>query len=497
MTRHLEVERKFDVEPGRPLPDLGCVGQVSDPQEVHLEATYLDTDALTLARHRITLRRRTGGDDEGWHLKLPGTGDDRVEVRRPLGRPDGTVPAELLAEVRAYVRDNRVRPVAVLRTTRVERHLRDETGTDLAVVADDTVHAERLLDGATSSWREVEVELVDGDAAVLSAVADVLLSDGLQVAGSSSKLARTLGDPQPEPTAPLPDGTAAAVVVGYLRAQRDELLTRDRQARSGEPEGVHKVRVACRRLRALLGSYRPLFDAAVTDPLRDELRWLGVRLSGARDAYVQRERFLATLDEQADDLLPASARERIDAELAARQIAALTEARAALDSDRYFRLLDALDRLADDPPLTELADRDAADVLPGLVGKAVKQVRRRARAVTSDLPPAGRDLRLHDTRKAAKRARYAAEVAIPVGGKKAVKLAAGMQAVQEVLGEQQDSVTAQQLLRDLATGAADVDEAFGLGVLTAEEVARGRAARHRFPRVLEKATRPKLRRWTS
>ena len=495
MTRHLEVERTFDVEPDRPLPDLAGVGDLSAPEEVRLEATYVDTEALTLARHGITLRRRTGGADEGWHLKLRAVGDERVEVHRPLGPADGAVPPELLAEVRAFVRDRPLRPVAVLRTTRVERHLRDAAGAHLAVIADDTVHAERLLDGATSTWREIEVELVAGDPALLSAVAEVLLADGLRMAGSASKLARTLGDPRPGPMTELARGTAAAVVVGYLRAQRDELLDRDREARAGDPEGVHKMRVAARRLRSALSTYLPLFDGTVTEPVREELRWLGTRLAGARDAHVQRERLLASLEEQADDLLPTPARLRIDADLAARQIAALTEAREALGSDRYYRLLDAVDRLADQPPLTDLARRDAAEVLPDLVGEAVRRVRRRARAVTPDLPPAERDLRLHETRKAAKRARYAAEVAGPVGGKRAAKLAARMESVQEVLGEHQDSATAQRLLRDLATRAAGIDEAFALGVLQAEEAARGRAARGRFPRVLDKAMRPKLRRW--
>ena len=167
-----------------------------------------------------------------------------------------------------------------------------------------------------------------------------------------------------------------------------------------------------------------------------------------------------------------------------------------LDSERYFRLLDAFDRLVDEPPLTDLARRDARDVVPGLVGKAVRRVRRRAGELDDGLPQPERDLRLHETRKAAKRARYAAEVAAPVGGKPAARLAGRMEAVQEVLGEHQDSVTARGLLRDLATGVRDPAEAFGLGVLHAEEAARGRAARDRSAAALRKALRPGAWRWT-
>ncbi|MEO9197762.1 MAG: CYTH domain-containing protein, partial [Antricoccus sp.] len=66
-----EIERKYDVPAGTPLPDLADIEgvQVGSPVEHLLEATYFDTVDLALARARITLRRRTGGDDAGWHLK--------------------------------------------------------------------------------------------------------------------------------------------------------------------------------------------------------------------------------------------------------------------------------------------------------------------------------------------------------------------------------------------------------------------------------------------
>src|SRR5674476_553116 len=93
MTRYSEVERKFDVDPGALLPDLsGAAVAVSEGVESQLDATYFDTADTRLARQRITLRRRTGGDDAGWHLKLPAGQDERTEVRLPLGRATRTVP---------------------------------------------------------------------------------------------------------------------------------------------------------------------------------------------------------------------------------------------------------------------------------------------------------------------------------------------------------------------------------------------------------------------
>ena len=121
--------------------------------ESQLDATYFDTADGRLARHHITLRRRTGGEDAGWHLKLPAAQDERTEVRQPLGRATRKVPAALAREVRALVRDRPLVPIAVLHTTRIERRLLDADGNALATVADDTVHGQRLGDGRRRSPR--------------------------------------------------------------------------------------------------------------------------------------------------------------------------------------------------------------------------------------------------------------------------------------------------------------------------------------------------------
>jgi inorganic triphosphatase YgiF len=195
MDSHQEVERKFDLDPDQPLPDLvgGPVASIGPEVVSRLEATYVDTDSLALAAAKITLRRRTGGDDAGWHLKLPKSGDTRTELRRPLGESVRAVPEELLDQVRAVVRDQGVQPVAVLRTTRTERHLYAADGTDLAVLADDTVEAERLVGTPGQfAWRELEVELVHGDDAVLQSVAETLAAGGVSPSASSSKLAKVL-----------------------------------------------------------------------------------------------------------------------------------------------------------------------------------------------------------------------------------------------------------------------------------------------------------------
>ncbi len=199
-SRHLEVERKFDVDASTQPPSfdgLEGVARVERAETQSLDAVYFDTAERDLAAHRITLRRRTGGLDAGWHLKLPAGSDARTEVRAPLGSDAShQVPTELLDVVLAIVRDRAVSPVARISTTRQVVLLH---GADDAVVAefsDDQVTAGRGADGtvAEQRWREWELELV-GDAAnteLMDRVCGRLLDAGARPAGHGSKLARVL-----------------------------------------------------------------------------------------------------------------------------------------------------------------------------------------------------------------------------------------------------------------------------------------------------------------
>ena len=112
-----ETERKYELADGVELPGWdGLVGveALVGPEEQALEAVYFDTEDLRLARAGVTLRRRRGGHDAGWHLKLPVVGDSRDEVR--VGDPRAlrrrTLPAELVGLVRALTRGARLAPVA-------------------------------------------------------------------------------------------------------------------------------------------------------------------------------------------------------------------------------------------------------------------------------------------------------------------------------------------------------------------------------------------------
>jgi inorganic triphosphatase YgiF len=197
MSEHLEIEQKFDVDPGFERPSFAGLAGVTaaEPVLYHLSATYFDTADGRLAASKITLRRRSGGTDEGWHLKLPAQAGARREVHAPLGTAEREVPEELTTRVAEVTGGLPLAPIATLDTERTVVTLRSGDGRVVAEVADDLVTARRLADGGSLRWREVEVEVPVADPALQRAAADTLLAAGARPAGHGSKLARLLDAP--------------------------------------------------------------------------------------------------------------------------------------------------------------------------------------------------------------------------------------------------------------------------------------------------------------
>jgi hypothetical protein len=205
MSEFLEIEQKFDVDAGFERPSFAGLTGVSEAAPVvhHLSATYFDTADWRLAASKITLRRRTGGTDEGWHLKLPEGSGARREVHAPLGTAERQVPEVLAARVAEVTGGQPLGPIATLNTERTVVTLRGGDGRVVAEVADDLVTARRLPPGGEPTsegrpagpelrWREVEVEVPTADPSLQRAAADVLLAAGARPAGHGSKLARVL-----------------------------------------------------------------------------------------------------------------------------------------------------------------------------------------------------------------------------------------------------------------------------------------------------------------
>lgn len=496
-TRHHEVESKLEAPADAAVPPLEAidgVAAVDAPVEHELSATYFDTASGALAAAGISLRRRTGGDDAGWHLKLPVDGG-RDELRLPLGRATGTVPEPLRDAALLFVRDEPLQPIAEIRTRRTVHRLRDDRERVLVEIADDAVAAWPLPTGAGSSWREWEVEVVDGERAHLDAVTAVLERAGATPAAIGSKIARLLGRDGSGTEAAAGDASASAMLQAALREQVAELRRRDPLVRANVDGSVHRMRVAARRLRSLLATFRPLLDAT-TSELRDELRWIAGLLGEARDAEVLRARLAALVAAQPAELVMGPVQQRLDDELRARYRSAHERAVDAMRSERYLRLMDELERCTADPSWS--SDAVDAAALRDRVRHELRRLRRRAAVAQAAPAGAARDARLHETRKAAKRARFAAELLEPIDGRDAARSAKAAKRVQSVLGDQHDTVIARALLRELGVRAhLDGENAFGYGLLHGHEQASAEALERDAERAWARASRKRLRRWLS
>jgi CHAD domain-containing protein len=293
-----------------------------------------------------------------------------------------------------------------------------------------------------------------------------------------------------------PEASIGDLLQRHLERQAARLRLEEARVRQDSADAVHKMRIAVRRLRSALATYRPVLRTGSTESLREELRWLGGELSPARDAEVLTERLEVLVGEQPTELVMGPVISRIRLEMSVRQRAGRQRAATALDSERYAKLLAALDAFVAAPPFEEAAGRTAREELPGLLERDLRRVRRRARAAAVAGDPGQRDVALHATRKAAKRLRYAAESGIPVLGRRAKKLGTRARRIQEILGEHQDTVVARQSLRELGAKAyLEHENGFTFGRLHALEEARAEQLVKRYPEALERLPRRDLRRW--
>ena len=485
MTTQTEIERKYDVDEKAALPDLTGVARVEPAGESDLEAQYFDTERGDLAAHRIVLRRRVGGSDEGWHIKLPAA-EGRTELHWAL--TDAEVPPrDVVDRVRSRVRGRELVVIATLRTHRTLTRLFTDRGEPLLEVADDTVSATDATTGVLRLWREWEVELLGGApdsekqrTALLDIVGEKLLAAGAVPSASRSKLATALGRTdldggRSDAVTPGLDRSSAAeaVLLAALTGLVDDLARIDPLVRADEHDAVHQLRTRIRRLRSLFASYRTVFDRGVTDPLRDRLQEVGTALGEARDAEVMRDRARTLLDDYQP--LSSGLDERLRGGLTEQYAAAHGRAVAVLSSEAWLGLLDDLDEFVARPAIASEATEPASEVVPPALRADLRRVLKRAKAARRVDSDDDRLPLLHEVRKAAKRLRYAAEAVgqgdAAVFGKRTRTLAAAAEAVHDLLGEHRDSVLMQHHLRETAgRGAA----AFDHGVL--HEVERHGAA---------------------
>jgi CHAD domain-containing protein len=432
-------------ELGRPLPERSFV------------STYHDTADLRLARHGVTLRHRLEGGAGVWQLKLP-RGAARLELEEP--GPPARPPRALVELLAAHLRDAELVRVARLRTRR------QGVRADGAEVVEDSV---AVLEGqrVTARFRELEVELVDGDEKALRRLERALRDAGAEPGGGRPKLYRALDLAFPvEPVELPPDAQPLDVLGAALRRQYESLLAHDPGTRLGsDPEDLHQLRVATRRSRAFLRTARPIVDHAWSEPLREELGWLGAALGPARDLDVLLDRIRADLGTGSRAKQAAGLVVELEREHASARDGVL----AALSDERYFRLLDRLESLE------PVGLPGATATLPELWWDSF----RRARRAFGRLDAASADEDLHSARIDVKRARYAAELAGGALGRPGERFVSAAKTLQDVLGEHQDAVVAEARIRAWAETASGGEKA--VKDLIARERRRRSKARKAWP----------------
>jgi CHAD domain-containing protein len=478
MKQTLERELKLDVRPGFRLPRLP--GRPFSPRV--FVSRYHDTPDHRLARAGVTVRCRTEGGQHRWQVKLP-RGAARLEIE--LSGSPARIPDEVGRLLTAYTRGADLLSLAVLRTRRTGVLVR-ERGKPVAEVVLDSV---AVLDGrkVKRRFREVEIELVgDADPEVLGRLGDQLRARGATASDGIPKVFRALGleiapDAQPadEPTTPL------GRVLGLMRVQLEAIRAHDPGTRLGsDPEELHQMRVASRRLRAILRAARPMFEPGI-ETLREELAWLGATLGTRRDLDVMHDHIrseVATLD-SADQPAGRGLLRGVEHERAQARNALLS----GLESPRYLALLDRLEEAIAEPPVVD-PEYPLGDVAAG----AFRKLRRAVRA----LPETPTDDDLHGVRIKAKRARYAAELAAPLVGRPAERFVDRVKKLQDVLGEHQDAVVAEAHLRALAGKAAGRRAGFVAGLLAERQRARRLAARAAFGEIWPKVQRRGRKAWS-
>jgi CHAD domain-containing protein len=466
MKELLEREDKWEVDDHFVLPrihDLTGGGGDVDRSTVHLESAYYDTADHDLQSHGIVLRRRDGDDDTGWQLKVPGPGG-RVEIRTSL--TDGP-PPELMEMLTGLRLGKELVNVATIRTVRTRYRIHEPQHDDMsAEVADDEVHAS--VEHTLLAWREIEVEYGADAKPLARRLAKRLSKAGARPSRYPSKLAHAL----PAAETPKVRNAALRAFTEYVGDQIDAIFDGDMALRRGQ-DPIHDTRVAIRRLRSTIRVFGKLLDRSDAENLDDELKWFAGLLGEVRDRQVQRRRYREVLTEWPPERVLGPVAERIKTELHSEQLRARAVVADAMDSSRYLDILATLQRWRNELPISTRLNNKKIQNWAQRAGR--KADRRLAAAVES-----GEGAMLHRARKAAKRARYAAELRTPLDSSAKGK-AKHYKRFQRVLGDHQDSVVAMDVLHRLAliAGTTAGENGFTFGLLFAREEQIAAAAREK------------------
>jgi CHAD domain-containing protein len=465
----LERHDTWDVDDRFVLPTLDGVvvnGEV-DHDTIDVTNVYYDTPDHDLQAHGIELRRRDGDGETGWQLEVPDN-SGRAELHWVLSDDP---PAEVTNLLKGLTQGKSVDCVAKIHTVRERYRISAPKSRRLcAEVDDDRVRAsvgERLL-----AWREIELEPGVGARSVTKRLTRRLRAAGARPSRHPSKLAHV----SPPEAAPTPVTAKARALVDYLNAQVDQIVAGDIGLRRGQ-DPIHDTRVAIRRLRSTLRVFGKLIDAPAIGDLDGELSWFAGLLGEVRDCQVQQRRFGDALDGMPDELILGPVRARIRNDLRAVELPARSRVSEAMESSRYLAIMAVLRRWRARPPVDE-------DIATRMLGKRARRAQRKADRRLAAALQSGDGAMLHRARKAAKRARYAAELCKPLDKRVKRKIKHYKQ-IQSVLGDHQDAVVASEALRQMAVAAGTTvgENGFTYGMLYAREQEIARECRRDARRV--------------
>ncbi|WP_433709195.1 CHAD domain-containing protein [Nocardia sp. CA-084685] len=467
MEKVVERESKWEVDGVFTLPALDNLAPDSrvEKTSVELTSTYFDTPERDLLAHNLTLRRREGADESGWQLKVPHP-KGRTELHAPISEE---LPPELVELVTGAALGKRLQAVTTIHTLRDRHRVLGPDG-ELIVEVDDDIVDTTPADSGSIAWREIEVELGPQIDAVPAALADSLAKAGARRSEFPSKLSRVL----PAQPGLDTDTDVERAIYEYLTAQIDVIFAGDVGLRRGQ-DPIHDTRVATRRLRSTLRVFGKLLNRSAIGVVEDDLKWYARLLGDVRDCHVQRRRLADQVHKLPPELVLGPIAARIDTTILARQAPSRNALTEAMDSTRYLKLLATLHAWQSHPPFDRRLHR--RELLKG----ARKAARKADHRLTTGLFNQRR-ASLHRARKAAKRARYAAELLEPaVKRKQAKPNIKYYKKIQRVLGDYNDGIVSSRFLRRTATTAGTTadENGFTFGLLYANEIHAADKARRK------------------
>lgn len=468
----VEHETKLTVSDEFLLPRFSGVPQ---PRRI-LTSTYFDTASFDLAHAGITLRHRVERGRQAWQLKVP-LNEDRQEIE--LADRSLAPPASLRQLLIVHLGHRRLVPLVALRVWRTAFRVTTHQG-PVAEIALDSVAV--LKDHCViQRFRELEIERLNGDDDALEQVEEALRQAGAGQHDGRPKLFRALSLAAPDSVeAPPADAPIVEHIKRALARHVRWLLGHDPGTRHGaECESLHQMRVATRRLRAVLRAAQPVLASAWAGPLEKELSWLSQLLGPARDLDVQ----IAYFNGVAAGLGPRDRKPvgqfvtHLQTERRRMQDVVISELRSA----RYLDLVRRLRHSAHDPSVL-----DSSMTLRTLAKREFKRLRKAIRRLGA--PPTHGQL--HEVRIKTKRARYAVELAEPALGKSAARFMKQARVTQDLLGTYQDSLQAETHVRGFVRQSTSVRAGFVAGCL----VERQRQRREEVSRHITPSLRALLKR---